>query len=55
MRSVAPVRAADLRPRLQQDVQPLARVVAAGEDDAVLARRRVRACGGMSTPFGTIS
>ena len=50
-RAGAPV---DLRPGAQQHRQPLARVVAADEDDAVLAPAGV-GLGGIRTPFGTIS
>ena len=46
--------AADLRPGLEQDLQALALLVPAGEDDAVLAVGGIGA-GGMSTPFGMIS
>ena len=44
----------DLRPRAEQDVQALARLVAAGEDDAVLAPARIGLVG-ISTPFGITS
>ena len=45
---------ADLRPGAQQHRHPLARLVPADEDDAVLAPFRV-GVGGTSTPFGTTS
>ena len=47
--------AADLRPGAQQHRQALARVVAADEDDVVLAGPSASACSGTTTPFGTIS
>ena len=53
-RSRAPVRLMDLRPGAQEHLQPLPRLLAAGEDDAVLAPARLGA-GGIRTPFGTTS
>ena len=46
------MRRVDLRPGAQQHLQPLPRLLAAGEDDAVLAAARLGAASGTSTPFG---